>query len=143
MSEITPFEFPDTGQQVRTGIKNGEPLFTVADVCKILGIGNPSDAARRIHPDDLDTIEVIDSLGRTQNATAVTESGLYDLILDSRKPEARAFRRWITAEVIPSIRKTGSYSATAREITRRDLAQMVIAEADRADQAEARAEVAE
>ncbi|MFC5888530.1 BRO family protein [Kitasatospora sp. CM 4170] len=105
-----PYRFPETDTPVRVATIDGEPWFVVADVCKVLGIGNPSDAARRLNEGDLDTIEVTDSLGRRQNAYAANESGLYDLILDSRKPEARAFRRWITAEVIPSIRRTGSYS---------------------------------
>ena len=111
MNPIIPFTFPETGQSVRTVTIDGEPWFVVTDVCRILGIGNSSDAARRLHPDDLDTVEVIDSLGRTQRPHAANESGLYDLILDSRKPEARGFRRWITHDVIPSIRKTGRYEA--------------------------------
>ena len=108
------FIFPDTGYDVRTVTIDGEPWFVVADVCKNIGIGNPSDAAKRLQEDDLDTVEVIDSLGRAQQATATNESGLYDLILDSRKPWARDFRRWIVSEVIPAIRKTGQYVAVPK-----------------------------
>ena len=86
------------------------PRFCLADVCKILEIGNPSDVKKRLD-DGVVTIEVIsDSLGRAQNATFVNEDGLYDVILDSRKPEAKKFRKWVTSEVLPSIRKHGVYA---------------------------------
>lgn len=111
MSEIQPFTFPATGAAVRVVTVDGEPWFVVADVCTVLGLTNPTMAAGRLAADDLSTAEVIDSMGRPQQARVCNESGLYDLILDSRKPEARAFRRWITAEVVPAIRKTGSYQA--------------------------------
>ncbi|HSH51696.1 MAG TPA: Bro-N domain-containing protein, partial [Bacteroidales bacterium] len=89
--------------------KNGEPIFMLSDVCKILGIGNPTDVKNRLD-DGVVSIEVIlDSLNRQQKATFVNEDGLYDVILDSRKPEAKQFRKWITSEVIPSIRKHGAY----------------------------------
>src|SRR5699024_683852 len=89
--------------------KNGEPIFKLSDVCKILGIGNPTDVKNRLD-DGVVSIEVIlDGLNRQQKATFVNEDGLYDVILDSRKPEAKRFRKWITSEVIPSIRKHGAY----------------------------------
>jgi prophage antirepressor-like protein len=138
---IIPYTFPETGTPVRTVTIGGEPWFVVADICRVLGIGNPSDAVRRLNEGDLDTIEVTDSLGRTQKAYAANESGLYDLILDSRKPEARAFRRWITSDVIPSIRRTGSYAAPAAPVQvlpdmatpegRRAVAAALLAAADR------------
>jgi prophage antirepressor-like protein len=149
VSTIIPFEFPETSQQVRAVTIDGEPWFVVADVCRVLGIGNPSDAARRLNAGDLDTVEVTDSLGRRQQAHAANESGLYDLILDSRKPEARAFRRWITAEVIPSIRRTGSYSvARPAELSRGEILRLALAaeeEAERlrAERAELTGRVAE
>lgn len=87
----------------------GEPTFSLKDVCGILEIGNPSDVKNRLE-DGVVSIEVIqDRLGRKQKATFINEDGLYDVILDSRKPEAKQFRKWITSEVIPSIRKTGGY----------------------------------
>jgi anti-repressor protein len=125
------FVFPDTGYEVRTVTINDDPWFVVADVCKNLGIGNPSDAARRLNGDDLDTVEVIDSLGRKQKVHATNESGLYDLILDSRKPWAREFRRWIVSEVIPAIRKTGQYVAVPKTY-----AEALRAAADASEQAE-------
>lgn len=127
------FIFPDTGSEVRTSTDegSGDPWFVVADVCKVLGIVNATQAANRLNPDDLCTTEVIDSMGRQQLATATNESGLYDLILDSRKPWARDFRRWIVAEVIPAIRKTGQYVAVPKTY-----AEALRAAADASEQAE-------
>jgi prophage antirepressor-like protein len=98
-------------EEVRTVIFKGETWWVVGDVCKILSIRNPSQAITRIHPDDLILNEVIDALGRPQKTNLVSESGLYDLILQSRSPKAATFRRWVTKEVLPSIRKNGFYSA--------------------------------
>ena len=96
--------------EIRTAGTWDNPLFCLADVCHALEIGNPSDVKKRLE-DGVVTIEVIfDSLGRKQNAVFVNEDGLYDVILDSRKPEAKKFRKWITSEVLPSIRKTGVYA---------------------------------
>ena len=148
MSDITPYVFE--GHHVRTLLaEDGTPLFVLGDVCRVLDIANPWNVAKRLDPDDLHTVEVIDSMGRTQRAHAITESGVIDVTLDSRKPDARKFRRWLTHEVVPQILRTGTYGHVA-QLTRRDLAQMVIEEADRADRAEAqvlalapRAEVAD
>lgn len=140
MTAITPFTFPETGQPVRTVTIDGEPWWVAADVCAVLSLSNPSMATSRLQEADLSTTEVRSS-GQARRMTIVSESGLYDLILDSRKPEARSFRRWITAEVIPTIRRTGSYAvapAVPRELSNRDLARMVLEEADRADAAEQR-----
>lgn len=105
---IQAFSFQST--QVRVQLIDGEPWFVLADVCKVLEIGNPSDAARRLDEDEKDALDIIDPIGRPQTATIINESGLYSLILTSRKPEAKAFKKWVTAEVLPTIRKTGSYS---------------------------------
>lgn len=90
---------------------NGEPWFVVADIAKALDLSNPSVAAGSIEFDDLSTTEVIDSMGRTQTARTTNEAGLYQLVFQSRKPEAKTFKRWVTHEVLPTIRKTGSYQA--------------------------------
>jgi anti-repressor protein len=95
---------------VRTIIKEDEIWFVAKDVCEILEIGNPSQALSRLDDDEKATITTNDSGGRPYKLSLVNEPGLYSLILTSRKPEAKAFKRWITHEVIPSIRKTGSYS---------------------------------
>jgi prophage antirepressor-like protein len=91
------------------------PLFPATDVCQALGIANTSKALENIDPDDLTFGEVIDALGRPQVTNCLTESGLYTLILRSNKPNAEAFRRWVTKEVLPSIRKTGQYAQQSKE----------------------------
>ena len=87
----------------------GEPSFLLKDVCNILEIGNHRHVKTRLGDDVVSNYPIKDSLGRTQQATFVNEDGLYDVILDSRKPEAKKFRKWITSDVIPSIRKHGAY----------------------------------
>ena len=94
--------------KVRTLNLNGEPWFVAADVCKALELGNPSMTVERLD-DDEKGISTIDTLGGKQRMTIINEPGLYSLVLSSRKPEAKAFRRWITHEVIPTIRKYGGY----------------------------------
>lgn len=88
----------------------GEPWFVAADVCRALGLGNSSMAVSKLDEDEKG-ISLIDTLGGEQKLGIVNEPGLYALVLSSRKPEAKAFKRWITHEVIPSIRKTGGYIA--------------------------------
>lgn len=96
--------------EVRMVIQNGEPWWVLLDVCKILGLGSPHKVADRLDEDERNQIPVIDSLGREQKNTIINESGLYSVILRSDKPEAKAFKRWVTHEVLPSIRRTGKYS---------------------------------
>lgn len=97
------------GKELTLLNQNGEPIFKLIDVCKILGLGNPSQVKARLEDGVISNEVIPDNLGRQQNTTFVNEDGLYDVILDSRKPEAKKFRKWITSEVIPSIRKTGGY----------------------------------
>lgn len=106
---IRPFDFE--GLPVRISDREGEPWFVLADTCRVLEIGNPSDAARRLDDDEKDALDIIDPMGRPQRATVINESGLYSLILTSRKEAAKRFKTWVTKEVLPSIRKTGSYNA--------------------------------
>ena len=94
---------------VRTVDRDGEPWFVLKDVCDVLGIGSPHKVADRIDEDERNQIPLTDSLGRQQDTTVINESGLYSVILRSDKPEAKPFRKWVTSEVIPSIRRTGSY----------------------------------
>ena len=100
------------GCSVRMAMKDGEPWWVVADVCSALGIGNPTDATKRVDKDDLDLVEVIDAIGRKQKSSVVNEPGLYSLILRSEKPEAKVFKQWLTHEVLPALRKTGTYTIT-------------------------------
>lgn len=102
--------FSYNGRQIRTVIRDGEPWWVAKDVCDVLDVGNITEALRRLDEDEFSITEVTDSIGRMQSSYVVNEPGLYSLILKSRKPEAKAFKRWITHEVIPAIRKTGSYT---------------------------------
>lgn len=110
MNAVQPFDYQ--GREVRTLLIDGEPWFVLADLCKVLDLSNPSMTAKQVDEDALSTAEVIDSLGRRQSAAIVSEAGMYQVVFLSRKPEAKAFKRWITHEVLPAIRKTGSYSTT-------------------------------
>jgi len=98
-------------QQVRTVVKDGEPWFVAKDVCNVLGITDARKSVNLLDEDERNSIPVTDSLGRNQETFIINEPGLYSLILRSRKPEAKQFKRWITHEVIPTIRKTGGYVA--------------------------------
>jgi prophage antirepressor-like protein len=97
--------------QLRTVIKDGEPWFVAKDVCDVLNHSNHKVAVTRLDEDEVSKVYLTDSLGRKQQTTIVNEAGLYSLILTSNKPEAKQFKRWVTHEVIPSIRKTGGYVA--------------------------------
>lgn len=95
---------------VRTICHDGEPWFVGKDVAAILGYKKPTNAiAQHVDEDDALKQGIIDSIGRTQETTLINESGLYSLIISSKKPEAKAFKRWITSNVLPTIRKTGGY----------------------------------
>ena len=97
---------------VRTLVnEQGEPLFCLKDVCAALELDG-KQVVRRLDDGVVSKHPILDSLGRIQQTTFVNEDGLYDVILDSRKPSARAFRKWVTSEVLPQIRKTGGYIPT-------------------------------
>jgi anti-repressor protein len=101
------------GTNVRVVLVDGEPWFVAADVCAVLGIGNPRQAVTYLDDDEVGQAPVTtnDGSGRALVTNIVAEAGLFSLILRSRKPEARAFKRWITHEVLPAIRKAGRYEA--------------------------------
>lgn len=105
MNQVFTFE----NQEVRTIYHEDEPYWVLTDVCKVLNLTTPSRVAERLDEDEVSLTHTIDALGRTQEVTIVNESGLYSVILKSRKKQAKAFKRWITHEVLPEIRKTGSY----------------------------------
>lgn len=109
---IVPFNYRD--HEVRTLIIDGEPWFVLADLARVLGIADVQRLNSRLDDGVRQTHPIQDRLGRTQNATIVSEVGMYEVVIRSDKPEATAFRRWITAEVLPSIRKTGSYGVQHR-----------------------------
>ena len=108
MKNIQIFENNEFGS-IRTQIINDEPYFCLADVCHALDIKNISDMKKRLNRDGVATSEVIDSVGRKQNANFVNELNLYKTIFQSRKESAERFTDWVAGEVLPSIRKTGSY----------------------------------
>ena len=87
----------------------GDPWFVLKDCMNILGNGNPSETIKMFDDDEFSTTEVIDSIGRRQRTYIISEPGLYRLVMKSRKPEAKEFQRWITHEVLPTIRKYGAY----------------------------------
>ena len=109
MNEIKIFENSEFGK-VRTVVINDKPMFCLSDVCKSLEIANITNVKNRLKEDGVHTAEVIDSLGRKQNATFINESNLYKTIFQSRKEKAERFTDWVASEVIPSIRKYGIYA---------------------------------
>ena len=113
MNTLTPFQFESHALRVQVD-DAGQPWFNANDVCAALELANPRDAiAKHVDSDDVAKRDIIDSLGRGQRASFVNESGLYALILGSTKEAAKRFKRWVTSEVLPSIRKTGAYATPA------------------------------
>ena len=95
---------------IRTVQMNGEPYFCMVDICKALDLNNISQARTRLREDGVITNEVIDSMGRKQKANFINESNMYKLVFQSRKESAEKFTDWVTAEILPSIRKHGIYA---------------------------------
>ena len=108
MNEVQIFENEEFGA-IRTVTIGNEPFFCMTDICKALEISNVSQAKTRLNQDGVISNEVIDNIGRKQNANFINESNMYKLIFQSRKESAERFTDWVTGEVLPSIRKTGSY----------------------------------
>ena len=108
MNEIQIFSYG--GNEVRTVQKDGEPWFVLKDVCRVLDLGSAHKVADRFDEDEWNQIPFTDSLGRQQETTIINESGLYNVILRSDKPEAKPFRKWVTSEVLPTIRRHGMYA---------------------------------
>lgn len=106
---ITIFNNEQFGS-IRTSGTADKPMFCLADVCQAIGITNARNVKSRLDDDDVRLVDTIDSLGRTQQVTFVTESGLYDVIIRSDSEQAKPFRKWVTSEVLPSIRKHGAYA---------------------------------
>lgn len=107
-NEIQQFDFKGAALRTLTD-ENGEPWFVLKDCMGILDLGNPTETVKMFDDDEFSTTEVIDSIGRRQQAYIISEPGLYRLVMRSRKPEAKEFQRWVTHEVLPSIRKHGAY----------------------------------
>lgn len=109
---IKIFENEEFGK-VRTVIKDGEPWWILKDICQVLEMkaNSAGEVVKRLDKDEYDSIGLTDSLGRKQKAYVVNESGLYSILVRSDKPKAKPFRKWLTSEVIPTIRRTGGYVA--------------------------------
>lgn len=109
MTDLQNFKNPEFGE-IRTIEKDGEPWFVGKDVAAALGYERPTKAILdHVDDEDKDEVPIQDSIGRSQNTPIINESGLYSLVLSSKLPGAKQFKRWITSEVIPSIRKHGAY----------------------------------
>jgi anti-repressor protein len=115
---LTTLNFSNT--QVRIILEDGTPWFHAGDVCTVLDYGNPRQAMTRLDVEEKG-VRSMDTPGGTQQVNFINESGLYTLIMGSRKPEAKAFKRWVTAEVLPAIRKTGSFSVKRTPLTLKEL----------------------
>ncbi len=134
MNELQIFNNEEFGS-VRTITKDNEPMFCLADICKALEIKNATDVAKRLEEDEVTRLNLGSQSGETN---FVTESGLYAVILRSDKPNARKFRKWVTSEVLPSIRKNGGYIANQEQMTPEQIvanalivAQNIISQKDR------------
>lgn len=130
MSNLSTFNFNDN--QVRTILIGGEPWFAASDITSILELTNTTMAVQSLDADEYRVIgrgemasltlsSTEGQKGGAQSMTLVNESGLYSLVMRSRKPEAKAFRKWVTSEVLPSIRKTGSYDINSRPLTQAEI----------------------
>ncbi len=108
MNEVQLFNFEN--HEVRSLLINSEPWFVGKDVADVLGYKNQNDAlSKHVDGEDKDTIAIRDSIGRNRNTPIINESGLYSLVLSSKLPSAKKFKRWVTSEVLPALRKTGQY----------------------------------
>ena len=121
MNEMTTFDFCDSLHQnhpVRMIEQNGEPWWVLKDVCEALSIKSNRDVASRLDADEVSAVGLTDAssngVEQKRSMTIINEPGLYSVVLRSDKPEAKKFKRWLTHEVLPSIRKTGSYGAPAK-----------------------------
>lgn len=121
MNELMIFNNPEFGN-IRTIERDGTPWFVGKDVAEALGYAKPRNAIdTHVDPDDALKQGVTDSMGRTQEMTIINESGLYALVLGSKLPSAKKFKRWVTSEVIPSIRKSGGYIKGQENMTPQEL----------------------
>lgn len=117
MNSLEIFKFDE--KRLHTVIENDQPMFVARDICKILGIKSVKHALRRLDEDEGGVL-VIPTLGGKQKINAVNESGLYGLIFQSRKSNARKFRKWVTSEILPKVRNHGGYinpSATSEQVS--------------------------
>lgn len=115
LPEALPNIFIYSGYDVRTVIIDGEPWFVAADICEILDIADVTSALRGLD-DDQKLLRLVSGAGQSRHMNTINESGLHSLAMDSRKAEAKAFKKWVTGTVLPEIRKTGSFNATEHKL---------------------------
>lgn len=127
-AELVPFTYADA--QLRVVMVDGEPWFVLADLCRVLGLDQVSRVKARLDDGVTSITPITDAMGRAQDATIVSEAGMYEVVIRSDKPEAVTFRRWITGTVLPEIRKTGGYN-TAPALTGPQLVAAALIEANR------------
>lgn len=120
MSNVIPFNYGDNLIRVINDDETGEPLWVAKDVCAVLDLKDVNRSLSKLDEDEKGT-QTLSTLGGMQKMSVINEAGLYNLIFRSNKPEAKPFKRWVTHEVLPSIRKTGSYSASGQS----DLEQII------------------
>lgn len=129
-AKIIPFDFEE--QAVRVVMRDGAPWWVAVDVCRVLEISNPRDALSRLDDDERDGVGITDAIGRSQTANVINESGFYKLVLTSRKPAAKRFTKWVTAEVLPALRTRGRYELSSptdrREISTERLLELLQSE---------------
>jgi anti-repressor protein len=113
-TDIVPFTYGN--HTTRVVVIDGEPWWVALDVCQVLDIVNTSQAVARLDADCVSQTYITDAVGRERPTAIINEAGLYELILRSDKPEAKPFRKWVTGEVLPQIRKTGSYVPTPKTL---------------------------
>lgn len=112
MKDLNIFTYEDT--QIRTVVVEGEPWFVLADLCKVLDLPNVSMVAQRLDDLNISQADVQNSRGQMRKTVIVSEAGMYEVVIRSDKPEAVSFRRWVTSEVLPTIRKHGGYLTEKR-----------------------------
>lgn len=132
MSEIQPFVFPSTGQSVRSVVVDGEPWFVAKDVCDVLAHSNSRVAVGRL-PERMRGVTEADTPGGRQSVQIVNEAGVYRLVMRSNLAAAEAFQDWLAEEVIPAIRRTGSYAAD-KPMSELEMAQRYVAALEREQQ---------
>lgn len=125
MTDIQIFSNPQFGEIRTLADEANEPMFCLADLCAALGISNHRNVKARLDEDDVRLMDTTDNLGRTQQVIFVTESGMYDVIIRSDAEKAKPFRKWVTSEVLPTIRKTGGYIVAKTD----DTPEMIMARA--------------
>lgn len=125
MNDIQVFKNDQFGQVRAARGKNGEPVFVAKDICAILDLGNPRSSIALLD-DDEKGVHSVDTPGGRQQMTTITEPGFYKLVMRSRKPEAKAFQRWVTHEVLPALRREGGYMVARDETPEQTMARAVL-----------------